>query len=62
MLRSRKIALVGALLIPVFAGGFLLQSRGQREGAQLLDQVMSLVSDRYVDTLPTSDVFEQSPT
>jgi carboxyl-terminal processing protease len=60
MLRSRKIALVGALLIPVFAGGFLLQSRGQREGAQLLDQVMSLVSDRYVDTLPTSDVFEKA--
>jgi carboxyl-terminal processing protease len=60
MPRSRKIALAGALLIPVFAGGFLLQSRGAREGAQLLDQVMSLVSDRYVDTLQTSDVFEKA--
>jgi carboxyl-terminal processing protease len=60
MLRSRKIALVGALLVPVVAGGFLMQSRGQREGAQLLDQVMSLVSDRYVDTLPTNDVFEKA--
>ena len=60
MPRSRKTALIGALLIPVVAGGFLLQSRGQREGAALLDQVMSLVSDRYVDTLPASEVFEKA--
>ena len=59
MQRSRKIALVGALLIPVVAGGFLLQSREQREGALLLEQVMSLVSDRYVDTLPTADVYRE---
>ena len=51
MPRTRKAALIGALLIPVVAGGFLLQSRPQREGAALLDQVMSLVNDRYVDTI-----------
>jgi carboxyl-terminal processing protease len=60
MLRSRKPALIGALLIPVVAGGFLLQSRERREGALLLQQVMSLVSDRYVDTLQTSDVYEKA--
>ncbi|MGE5732244.1 MAG: S41 family peptidase, partial [Gemmatimonas sp.] len=60
MPRTRKIALVGALLIPVVAGGFLLQSRGQREGTALLEQVMSLVSDRYVDTLPLSAVYEKA--
>lgn len=60
MLRSRKTALVGALLIPVVAGGFFLQAREQREGALLLQQVMSLVSDRYVDTLPPSDVYEKA--
>jgi len=60
MPRFRKTALVGALLIPVVAGGFLLQSRGQREGTALLEQVMSLVSDRYVDTLPLSSVYEKA--
>src|SRR5437763_7836364 len=60
MQRSRKLALVGALLIPVGAGGFLLQSRERREGAVLLQQVMSLVSDRYVDTLQASDVYEKA--
>jgi carboxyl-terminal processing protease len=60
MPRIRKLALIGALLIPVIAGGFLLQPRGQREGTALLEQVMSLVSDRYVDTLPLSAVYEKA--
>jgi carboxyl-terminal processing protease len=60
MIRKRRVALVGAMLIPVVAGGFLWQSRGQQAGAALLDQVMSLVSDRYVDTLPLSDVYEKA--
>jgi carboxyl-terminal processing protease len=60
MPRNRKTALIGALLLPVVAGGFLLQAKGQREGAVLLDQVMSLVGDRYVDTLPPNDVYEKA--
>ena len=60
MQRSRKLALVGALLIPIGAGGFLLQSSQHREGALLLQQVMSLVSDRFVDTLQASDVYEKA--
>ncbi|HEV8445817.1 MAG TPA: S41 family peptidase [Gemmatimonadaceae bacterium] len=60
MPRIRKAAFIGALLVPVVAGGFLLQARSQREGAELLDQVMTLVNDRYVDTLPTSDVYEKA--
>ena len=60
MPRTRKATLIGALLVPVVAGGFLLQSRPQREGAALLDQVMSLVNDRYVDTIPLSDVYEKA--
>ena len=52
MQRNRKLALAGALLIPVVGGGFFLQARPQREGAALLDQVMTLVSERFVDTLP----------
>jgi carboxyl-terminal processing protease len=60
MPRSRKAALIGALLIPVVAGGFFFQAREQREGALLLQQVMSLVSDRFVDTLPPADVYEKA--
>src|SRR5215207_9745255 len=60
MPRFRKTALVGALMLPVVAGGFLIQARAQREGALLLQQVMSLVSDRFVDTLPASDVYEKA--
>jgi carboxyl-terminal processing protease len=64
MKRSRKVALIGALLIPVVAGGFMLQNggvmRAQRQGAVLLDQVMGLVSERFVDTLPTNDVYEKA--
>jgi carboxyl-terminal processing protease len=60
MQRSRKLALIGALAIPVGAGGFLLQSSQHREGALLLQQVMSLVSDRFVDTLQASDVYEKA--
>ena len=62
MPRIRKAAFIGALLVPVVAGGFLLQARSQREGAELLDQVMSLVNDRFVDTLPVSDVYAKAAT
>ena len=60
MKSSRKLALVGALIIPIGAGGFLLQSHERREGALLLQQVMSLVSDRFVDTLQQADVYEKA--
>ncbi|HEY9229502.1 MAG TPA: S41 family peptidase, partial [Gemmatimonadaceae bacterium] len=60
MKRSRKFALLGALLVPVVAGGFILQTRAQREGALLLEQVMGLVTERFVDTLPQNEVFEKA--
>ena len=60
MRRSRKLAAFSVILIPLLAGGFLLQSRVQREGPVLLDQVMSLVSDRFVDTLPQGAIYEKA--
>jgi len=60
MPRFRKVALFGALLVPVVAGGFLFQNRAQQQGAALLDQVMSLVTDRFVDTLQLPDVYEKA--
>src|SRR4051794_29053297 len=61
MSRYRKTALfVGALAVPMVAGGFLLQSRSETQGPRLLDQVMGIVASRYVDTLPENDVFEKA--
>jgi carboxyl-terminal processing protease len=57
---SRKAAIAGVVLLPVIGGGFLLQSRSAVRGSQLLDQVLTLVSDRFVDTLATSELYEKA--
>jgi carboxyl-terminal processing protease len=59
-IRSRTLVLAGVVLLPVFAGGFMLQSRAVRGGQALLDQVLSLVADRYVDTLEQGQLFEKA--
>ncbi|MES2522851.1 MAG: S41 family peptidase [Gemmatimonadota bacterium] len=60
MIRSRKFALAGLVLLPVLAGGFALQSRTTRGGAQLLDQVLTFVALRYVDTLDAQALYEKA--
>ena len=60
MRRSRTIATVAVLSLPFIAGGFLLQSRTARGGAVLLDQVLGLVSERFVDTLPDDAIYEKA--
>jgi carboxyl-terminal processing protease len=60
MRRSRKAALVGTVLLPLVASGFLLQTRGAASSQMLLQQVLSLVADRFVDTLPQSDIYEKA--
>ncbi len=60
MTRSRKAAVAGAFLIPLFAGGFALQARATRGGAQLLDQVLTFVALRYVDTLDAPQLYEKA--
>ena len=59
-MRRSRLAAVAVILTPLLAGGFLLQSRVQRESAVLLEQVMSLVSDRFVDTLPQGAIYEKA--
>jgi carboxyl-terminal processing protease len=51
MTRTRKAAVASLFLLPLLAGGFALQARATRGGAQLLDQVLTFVALRYVDTL-----------
>jgi carboxyl-terminal processing protease len=60
MLRKRKFALLGALIVPVVAGGFAWQVHEERAGVELLQQVLQLVNAKYVDTLPASDVYEKA--
>ena len=60
-MRSRRtLAVLAVVVLPVVAGGFLLQTRAAREGALLLDQVLGLVSDRYVDSLPEGAMYEKA--
>lgn len=60
MTRTRKAALAAALVLPLVAGGFALQARGARGGAQLLDQVLTFVALRYVDTLDAQALYEKA--
>jgi carboxyl-terminal processing protease len=60
MRRFPKLAVLAVILTPVVAGGFLLQSRVNRESALLLDQVLSLISERFVDTLPQGAMYEKA--
>ncbi len=60
MTRTRKAALASLLLVPVLAGGFALQARAARGGAQLLDQVLTFVALRYVDTLDAQALYEKA--
>jgi carboxyl-terminal processing protease len=57
---SRQLATVGVVLLPLVAGGFLLQSRAVREGNRLLDQVFGYVQNRFVDPVSTQDLYEKA--
>jgi len=58
--RSRKIVLASIVALPLVAGGFVLQSRVIRGGQALLDQVLQLVNERYVDTLDAGQLYEKA--
>src|ERR1700712_455644 len=60
MNRSRKAALASLVLLPTLAGAFMAQSKATRSGAQLLEQVLTLVDKRYVDTLEAQALYEKA--
>ncbi len=55
-------AVVGALLVavPLVAGGFVWQNREARDGAMLFDQVLRRVSERFVDTVDATALYEKA--
>ena len=60
MRRKTSLAILAVVLVPVVASGFLLQSRAERNGVVLLDQVLELVSKRFVDTLSQDAIYEKA--
>lgn len=61
MTRFRKSAIIAGLItVPLITGGFVLQSAASRNGAELLDQVLTFVHMRYVDTLDTNALYEKA--
>ncbi|HET7584360.1 MAG TPA: S41 family peptidase [Gemmatimonadaceae bacterium] len=60
MPRLRPRLLAGVLILPLLIGGFVMQERASRDGARLFDQVLSLVSNRFVDTLDAGALYEKA--
>ena len=59
-MRAKQWAVAGLAILPLVAGGFIIESRSARDGARLFDQVLMLVSDRFVDTVNTSQLYEKA--
>ena len=60
MVRPRTAAVASLLLLPMAAGGFLLQGGSARSTPRLFDQVLSIVANRYVDSLQSNAIFEKA--
>ena len=60
MTRVRVSMLAAVVLVPLTTGAFLIERRPARDSARLFDQVLSLVSDRFVDTVPSADLYEKA--
>jgi carboxyl-terminal processing protease len=60
MFRPRTAAVASLFLIPMVAGGFLLQQAPPQATPRLFDQVLSIVANRYVDSLHGNEVFEKA--
>src|SRR4029079_6527093 len=60
MSRFRTATVTTLLLVPIVAGGFLLQEPPARANARLFDQVLRIVSTSYVDSLKEAQIFEKA--
>ncbi|MEP6992459.1 MAG: S41 family peptidase [bacterium] len=59
-MQRRRAAILAAALLPIVAGGFLIQRRDTTDGPRVLDQVLNLVSQRYVDTVSDAALYEKA--
>jgi len=58
--RFPKAAIAAAVLVPLFAGAFVVQQKQTVASARLLDQVLQLTSTRYVDTVSANTLYEKA--
>ena len=56
----RRAAIVGVALLPLAASAFIVESTRERSGPHLFDEVLSLVSDRFVDTVSNTALYEKA--
>ena len=50
-MNRKPLLIAGIVALPLLAGGFFLQARESRDGAQLFGEVYQLVNERFVDTV-----------
>jgi carboxyl-terminal processing protease len=60
MRRFRTATATTLLVVPIVAGGFLLQEKPVNATAHLFDQVVSLVSSQYVDSVNVAALYEKA--
>jgi carboxyl-terminal processing protease len=60
MSRNRTALVAALLLVPIVAGGFLLQEPPTRANGRLFEQVLSLVTRQYVDTLQPGELMSRA--
>jgi carboxyl-terminal processing protease len=60
MPRLRTAAVATLLVVPIVAGGFLMQKPAGHVNPILFDQVASLVQNAYVDTLSSNAIYEKA--
>jgi len=60
MLNRRKFLLFGIVAAPLLAGGFVAQDRSTADGARLLDQVLTIVQGRFVDSVDAAALYEKA--
>ncbi len=60
MSRSRTLAIAAAIALPLAAGAFVIQERATLNSARLFDQVMAIVSDRFVDSIGVGNLYERA--
>jgi len=60
MRRFRTATATTLLVVPIVAGGFLIQERPVHATARLFEQVVSLVSSQYVDSVNVASLYEKA--
>jgi carboxyl-terminal processing protease len=58
--RLRTVALASLVLVPLIAGGFVLQSRVSGDSSLVFEEVLKLVNDKFVDTIDASSLYEKA--